>query len=339
MLVYYQELAADLTRIRNFLALPSSTPSTADERTFSYVACISTLYASFENFAERLAFRFSEILLSSPAYLSKEEVQKLRKRYVSNASSLLSQSLGSGRYQDVTELDVAQSLASCLDENVPYQLRLEILSLHNANLRWQVLGDMFRWAVDDLLAGVAASDAVAKWTNLNGATSKAIADELDAELKELVSRRNEIAHRGIPDEILSPESMLDKIDYIEVVALAMIASLATRVLELSAETGDSVSVGTVMDVFKQDRVAIVTLEHPVSEGETVWATHSKKVRWGRIKQIQLEDTRVPSADTGEVAGIELEFATAKGAVLHRWGNPTDDLVPAPSNIFGDKGPL
>ncbi len=65
---------------------------------------------------------------------------------------------------------------------------------------------------EDSLAGVAASDGVAKWTDLSGATRMAIADKLDAGLKELVSRRNEIADCGIADQILSPESMLAKIE-------------------------------------------------------------------------------------------------------------------------------
>jgi RiboL-PSP-HEPN len=338
MLLHYRELSADLERIRRYLtALATDTP-TLDQRRFAYVACVSTLYASFEHFAERIAFRFTQLLLTHPKLVAITEVEKLRRRYVANASTLLSQSLGTGRYQDVTELDVAKSLTSCLDESMAYDLRLEVLSLHNSKLRWETLNGMFSWAVDDLLGGVAKSDAVEKWVALPGASGKTIAEIIDLELKELVDRRNEVAHRGIPHDILSPERMLEKVAYIDVICLALVANLATRILATTTATGESVTLGTPRKLYKDRRVAIVTLREDVSVEETVWASYSNKVRWGRVLEIRLEDETVPRANAGDEAGLLLEFAMPKTSDLYHWRNPTEDLSPLPSSIFGDRGP-
>lgn len=338
MLLHYRELSADLERIRRYLtALAGDTP-TLDQRRFAYVACVSTLYASFEHFAERIAFRFTQILLSHPTHLAATEVEKLRKRYVSNASSLLTQSLGTGRYQDVTELDVAKSLASCLDDSMAYDLRLEVLSLHNSNLRWDTLNGMFNWAAGDLLRGIAASDAVEKWFAAPGASGKAIAEIIDLELKELVERRNEVAHRGIPDDILSPERMLEKVAYIDVICLALVASLATRILSTTMKTGESVTLGIPSNLYKGGRVAILELREDIAVGDIVWASYSNKARWGRVIEIQLDNESVPRATAGDEAGLLLEFTMPKKANLQHWRNPTEDLIPLPLAIFGDRGP-
>ncbi|AGM27611.1 Uncharacterised protein [Mycobacteroides abscessus subsp. abscessus] len=339
MLPYYQELSADLDRIRRYLDSVAA-EKRVDQRQFAYVACMSALYASFEHFAERTAFRFAEILITSPTHLLPEEVEKLQKRYVTNARSLLSQSLGTGRYENFTELDVAKSLASCLDDSIPYDLRMEVVSFHNANLRWDTLAELFNWTSKDLRVAVGKSDAFEKWVELPALSGRTATDIIDSELKDLVDRRNEVAHRGIPDEILSPERMLDKIAFIEVIALALVASLGGRILEKTKAQGDSVELGPPSEFFQKRRVVVVSLRHDVSEGDVVWASDAEntRTRWGRILQIQLNDTTVPVASAGQEAGLKLEFTMPANSPLHLWRMPTEDLCPPPAELFGNRGP-
>ncbi len=203
MLLQYNELAADLERIRRFLESGSEQRQTPDQRRFAYIGCISALYASFENFAERVAFRFGEMLLAYPTNLSAEQMSNLRRRYVRSASALLGQSLGVGRYREVTELDVAKSLASCLDDSTSsFDLRLELIALHHSNLRLDSLCELFQWAVPDLQNKIRRSDAVENWGSLtNNVSQSTLIAVLKSELDDLVERRNEVAHRAIPDEI------------------------------------------------------------------------------------------------------------------------------------------
>ena len=340
-MLQYDELAADLTRIRRFLASGAAEQQTSDQRRFAYIACISALYSSFENFAERVAFRYSEMVLSNPANLTVEQMGSLRRRYVRNASALLGQSLGVGRYREMTEFDVARSLASCLDESASFELRLELVALHSSNLRWDPLAELFRWSVPDLQGRIRNSDAVERWMELSGnVTESTLMNSLENELEDLVERRNEVAHRAIPDEILSYEHLLAKTDYIEALSLGLVASLAGVLITFSIKNGDSIPLGAPTEYFQQKRVVVIpSLESSVSEGDAVLAPGEKSVRWGRVLEIRVDGERVTEAGAGVEAGLLLDFACRRGVDLHIWRAPNIDLVRPPVGIFGNRGPF
>lgn len=340
MLAHYRELQADLDRIRNYLGGVSSRRASREDRQFAYVASLSTLYATFEIYAERIAFRFAQLLLSTPQGVSPGEMEKLRKRYVANAAALLGQRLGSGRYGDVTELDVARSLASCLDDSEHYELREEILTHHGSNLRWDTLGSLFAWAVGDLRELVGKSDVVQKWTGDPDPVDSAAIDLIDSELKLMVQRRNEIAHNGLPDEILSADRMIEVINYIEVISLGLIATLGHRILEPSLGNGQSVQLGLCTEYYRENRVVVIgQLTERVALGDIVWSTNGRKTRWGTVLGIQLDGESVPHASIGEEAGIEVDFQIPRNAYLNRWCAATEDLSPPPANLFGNRGPI
>ncbi|MGI5233734.1 HEPN domain-containing protein [Actinoallomurus sp. CA-142502] len=342
MMLQYSTLAADLDRIRRFLKSGSEEHQTPDQRRFAYIACISALYSSFENFAERLAFRFSEMLLADPSNLSTEQMSSLRRRYVRNASALLSQSLGVGRYREITEFDVAKSLASCLDEATPtFDLRLELIALHNSNLRWDSLPELFQWAVPDLQNKIRNSDAVASWSSrTNNVTESTLMGVLKAELDDLVERRNEVAHRAIPDEIQSYERLLAKVDFIDAISLGLVASLAGPLLDISIKNGETVSLGVPTEYFRSNRVVVIpSLESSVSEGDCIVMPGAKTTRWGRVLEIQLDGNRVRQAHDGMEVGLHLDFAVRKQANLQLWRTPNSDLAFPPDKLFGNRGPL
>lgn len=341
-MLHYNELAADLVRIRRFLESGSEERQTSDQRRFAYIACISALYSSFENFAERVAFRFSEMLLTVPANLSAEQMRSLRRRCVRNASALLGQSLGVGRYREVTEFDIAKSLASCLDESSSsFDLRLELVALHSSNLRWGPLIELFQWAVPDLSSKIQRSDAVEMWMTLNiNVSESTLMGVLESELSDLVERRNEVAHRAIPDEILSHEHMLAKVDFIEAISLGLVASLAGLLLDASIKNGDSVPLGVPTEFYRQNRVVVIpSLESSVSKGDYILAPGKNSTRWGRVLEIQVADEPVTQAHSGTEVGLLLDFAVGKSAKLHVWHTPNSDLSFPPDGIFGSRGQL
>ncbi|MCE7008275.1 hypothetical protein LWC34_36490 [Kibdelosporangium philippinense] len=341
MMLQYNELSFDLERIRRFLVSSSEERQTSDQRRFAYIGCISALYASFENFAERVAFRFSQMLLADAANLSAEQMSSLRRRYVRNASALLGQSLGVGRYSEVTELDVAKSLSSCLDDSTSsFDLRLELVALHGSNLRWDALAELFLWAIPDVQSKIRRSDAVKTWMSSINETDSALTAVLKNELDDLVERRNEVAHRAIPDEILSYERLLAKVDYVRAISLGLVASLAGLVVEASIKNGQSVSLGVPKEYYKKNRIVVFSaLESLVSEGDFILAPAGNSTRWGRVLEIQVSDQRVEQAPAGVEVGLLLDFAVRKKLGLHLWRTPNSDLTSPPDGIFGSWGAL
>lgn len=342
MMLQYNELASDLARIRRFLASISETRQDSDQRRFAYIACISALYSSFENFAERVAFRFGQMLLANPANCSAGQISSLRRRYVRNASTLLGQNLGSGRYQGVTELDVARSLASCLDESTPLvDLRLELIALHSSNLRLSSLAELFRWAVPDLESRILHSDSVEHWmSHTVDVSASTLAGVLENELDDLVERRNEVAHRAIPDEILSYGHLLSKVRFIEAVSLGLVASLAGTLMEVLVKNGESVPLGIPTDYYRGSRIAVIpSLGSPISEGDCVLAVGAKSTRWGRVMEIRIADKQVTEAPVGAEVGLLLDFAVPRKVDIHLWRTPDSDLASLPDGIFGSRGPF
>lgn len=337
----YDALAADLDLIRRYLRTVSQVQQTTDQRRFAYIASISALYASFETFAEQLAFRFGQLMLSNPEGLSAQQVQSLRSKYVQNASALLGKNLGVGRYKEIDELDIAKSLASCLDDSHPYDLRLEVIALHNSNLRWDAMADLFRWAVPDLPHRLQHADAVRSWQLKSGHGDGTLpAELLSRELSDLVERRNEVSHRAIPDEIVSPEQLLAKVDFIEAMSLGLVASLSSLVLEASQGRNESEALGVPTEYYQQGRIVVCpTLSAPVGVGDIIWVSNGRVARWGRLREIQLDGCSVSSVDAGVETGLKLEFAAPRGSALHVWRTPDTDFVDPPVGIFGDRGPL
>lgn len=341
MIPKYDALAADLDLIRRYLDTVSHVQQTTDQRRFAYIASISALYASFETFAEQLAFRFGQLMLSDPDGLSAEQVRNLRARYVQNASALLGKNLGVGRYKEIDELDIAKSLAACLDDSHPYDVRLEVIALHNSNLRWDAMAELFRWAVPDLPSRIQHADAVRRWQVKSGQGGTTLSIELLArELADLVERRNEVSHRAIPDQIVSPEQLLAKVDFIEAMSLGLVASLSCLVLEASRGRNESEALGVPTEYYQQGRIVVVpALGASVEVGDIVWASNGRVARWGRLREIQLDGNSVRAVASGVETGLKLGFAAPRGRALHVWRTPDTDFVDPPAGIFGDRGPL
>jgi hypothetical protein len=342
MMLQYSALAGDLERIRRFLASGPEQRQTLDQRRFAYIGCISALYSSFENFAERVAFRFVEMSLAQSSKVTPEQMSSLRRRYVRNASALLNQSLGVGRYREVTQFDVAKSLASCLDESASsFDLRLELISLHSSNLRLDALCELFGWAVADLQDKISRSDAVESWgARSENANTRALKEVVKNELDDLVERRNEVAHRAIPDDILSYDRLLAAVDFIEAISLGLVATLAVPLLEASIKDGETVSLGTPTEYFRKNRVAVIpSLESPVTVGDCILQPGAVSTRWGRVLEIQVNEEPVPTAPSGTEVGLLFDFKVRKRTQLFLWQTPDPELASLPDNIFGSRGPL
>ena len=159
-------------------------------------------------------------------------------------------------------------------------------------------------------------------------------------MDDLVERRNEVAHRAIPDEIQSYERLLAKVDFIDVISLGLVASLAALILSVSIENGETVSLGIPAELYQRKRVAVIAcLESPVSEGDCVLLPGSSVTRWGHVLEIQVDDKRVSEAPAGVEVGLLLDFEARKNTNLLLWRTPNSELASPPEKLFGSRGPI
>jgi hypothetical protein len=133
---------------------------------------------------------------------------------------------------------------------------------------------------------------------------------------------------------------LDKLNFIEAISLGLVASLAGRLLEATARSGECVSLGTPKEYFRNNSIAVISpLQATVCKGDSVLAFGNDTTRWGCVLEIQVDDLTVESADAGTEAGLRLDFALQKGVGVHLWPSPISELIPPAAGMFGIRGPL
>jgi len=185
------------------------------------------------------------------------------------------------------------------------------------------------------------SDAVQGWgSRTDNVSERTLPEVLRNELDDLVERRNEVAHRAIPDEIQSYERLLAKVDFIEVISLGLVASLAGLILSASIVNGETVSLGVPAEFFQKKRIAVISsLESSVSEGDCVLLPATFTTRWGHVLEIQVDGERVSKAPAGAEVGLLLDFEARKNTNLLLWRSPNSELAFPPARLFGNRGPL
>jgi hypothetical protein len=171
-------------------------------------------------------------------------------------------------------------------------------------------------------------------------SERTLPEVLKSELDDLVERRNEVAHRAIPDEIQSYERLLAKVDFVEAISLGLVASLANLLFDISIKNGETVSLGIPTEYFRNKSVVVIpSLESSVSEGDCILLPGRVTTRWGRVLEIQLAGKRATKAGVGAEAGLRLDFEVRKRTNLRLWRTPNSDLAFPPDKLFGSHGPL
>ncbi len=295
-------------------------------RRFENSSFIIGLYASYEKFSEELMISFSSILASNndgepiPAPLLKKHTEK-------TIEILFRGYAGKGRFSNITEIDLVKNLFNCLNGNTPRKLNELAITSHEANLRFDSLVSLFE------PAGINCRDLVyidplVKWYNRfleNEENSVGFLPEsiIKSKLDELVESRNNIAHRGgNPDNLLGPQDMNILLDFMENLAESIFIITVSAYMQQRSKESDVTHLHITEGPFQKGLICVV--KRPDSllfVGQPIFVTSPEwKIRWGRIKDIQLDGNSVielHKEDHPEVesVGICVDFRIPKHATL------------------------
>ena len=174
---------------------------------------------------------------------------------------------------------------------------------------------------------VRRADALLRWycaaNGLDAPPQDVPAGIVEARLKDIVERRNEVSHRGgNPDNLLGADEMGDALRFIEAFSMSVFSLAvggylqrhhAATDLQLHQREGDG--------PYKNGMVVVVEKPaHRLFVGQPVFVIlDSPGTRWGRIKGIKVDDADVQAVEVGAAAangiGIALDFKCPKGATL------------------------
>jgi len=292
-------------------------------RRFDYAAFAVALYASFEKFIEGLVVAYAQLESRRLQYSALP--QKLVKKHLLRTADMLSRGrIGEGRYANLTELDVVKNLFDCLNGTRPYTLNEAAVVAHDVNLRVGEVDALFAAVgVDTMCERVRRADVLVEWyRDVNGlpATQHEVpAVTIEERLKDIVERRNQVAHRGgNPVNLPGVAAMSEAVDFLESFSRSIFGLMVGHYLkthhaasenhiELAIRTGERDGPfrnGTVVVVDKpSDRLFV---------GQPVFVVvETTGARWGRIQSLQVDDTDVdevvPSANAPNGIGVGLDF--------------------------------
>lgn len=313
-------------------------------RRFDYAAFAVALYASFEKFIENLVAAHAR--LEARRVLYADLPPKLVRKHLSRTAEILSRGrVGEGRYQGLSELAVVKNLFECLNGDTPYTLNEAAVVAHDTNLRAAEIDTLFAAvSIDHVCDRTRRADALLDWYCATKELDFPPRDGLPAaiveeRLKDIVERRNQVAHRGgNPVDLLGADAMSDALGFIEAFSKSIFAIAVARYLEghyLAPRKGIHLQLregpyrnGTVVVVEKSPQRLIV--------GQPVFVVaDAGGARWGRIQSLQVDDSTVTAVEQDVAAvngiGIGLDFRCPAGAILVAL-EADDDVVWNPAAV-------
>jgi hypothetical protein len=314
-------------------------------RRFDYAAFVVALYASFEQFVESLITAYVRLEAGRVDYASLPK--KLTDKHLTGTAELLRRRrLGDGRYVDLSELGMVKNLFECLNGDKPYALNEAAVIAHDANLRAREVDALFdAVGIEQICDRACRADAVVAWYCTTQGLDTPPQDGvkrtvLEERLKDIVERRNQVAHRGgNPTNLLGGADMHEAVAFIESLAKSIFGLVVGRYLE----TRHAASSGRVElalrdgdGPFKDGTVVVV--DKPTQRlfvGQPVFVVvESTGARWGRIQSLRVDDADVQelavnaNAPTGVGVGLTFRFPRSADAKLVALA-ADDDVVWSP----------
>lgn len=300
-------------------------------RRFDYAAFIVALYTSYERFIEELVASY--VILESGRLDYSGLPQRLKEQHViKTAEILMRRRVGEGRYKGLTELLIVKNLFDCLNGARPYVLNKAAVIAHDANLRPDQIDQLFtNIGIEQVCQKVRQTDDLLDWyrgvKELESNPQDGIpASLIEERIRDLVERRNQIAHGGgNPLDLLGVEDMLELLTFVLSFARSVFRVVAGKYLD--SFHGES-SPGRVELLQRKgdgpyQGGRIVVVEPPTQKlfvGQAVFvSTDAANARWGKIQSIQLSGVDHASLPAGTEApegiGLSLDFRCPKGATI------------------------
>ncbi|NOU30779.1 MAG: hypothetical protein HOO96_23010 [Polyangiaceae bacterium] len=318
-------------------------------RRFDYAAFTVALYASFEKFVENLITAYVRLEARRVDYAKLP--QKLTDKHLTRTAELLwRRRVGEGRYVGMSELGVVRNLFACLSGAKPYVLNEAVVTAHDANLRAAEVDDVFgAVGIDNVCERACRADAIIAWYCTDqaldmppqGGVKRAV---IEGRLKDIVERRNQVAHRGgNVDNLLGGEAMGGSVAFIESLATAIFGLVVARYLETHhANSASRIELSLRAGESRLRAGKVVILDKPAQKlfvGQPVFVLmKTSGARWGRVQSLRIDGADVQevasNANAPEGVGVGLDFKFPKGGTTLVALATEDDVVWNPSAPVG-----
>jgi len=284
-------------------SLRSAAPDATQWRVLDHCAAVGRIYALFEQFCEALlaewiAFRTDGVQFS-------ELPDKMRVSYAEQFPSMLSDTF-KVRYAHIVASDMIGDYHHALSGGRNFKLTPEVLTRHNANLRWLDVVEIFN------RSGLTGLD---EWISqhpkltLHFETKKRIVEQTTAKLAEFVQYRNDAAHGAVVvDEILGSEDLLDRANFIRALCGAIDQLVLKESLAYLLETGHLAQIGSVTEVFSNNVVVCILEGARIERGSKLFLATERTCDEFTVASLMLENVDVEEAVLAKPREVGIKFA-------------------------------
>ncbi len=317
-------------------------------RRFDNAAFSVALYASFEKFVESLISAYVRLEAQRVDYGALPK--KLTDKHLAGTAEVLWRGRrGDSRYLGLSKLGMVKNLFNCLNGTTPYELNEAVVIAHDANLRAGEVDALFAAVgIEQICDRACRADAILVWyctvQGLEAPPQDGVKRTIiDERLKDIVERRNQVAHRGgNPVNLLGGAAMSEAVSFIESLAISIFGLVVGRYLEthhaasanrieLALRAGDG--------PFKQRTIVVVGKPaERLYVGQPVFVVvESTGARWGRIQSLRVDNADVQdvvanaNAPTGVGVGLDFKFPQSADAKLVAL-TADDDMVWSPMAV-------
>lgn len=285
--------------------------TTSVRRRFVYSAVVVGIYGSFEAYVEELVMAYLEAL-DSLCPTIQDFPKAVQKRHVdASANLLLNREMD--KYKERCDVEeVVQRLTRANARRGERRINELAFIEHRSNFWAETLGDFFKDAgVPDLLQRLKTNAEVRKYLSdvegLDG-IERLSNSVVFRDLDDLAQRRNEVAH-GAVGSILSGESILTRVDFMEVLGAAILAETEDEYVKYLVDHG-VVRLPRPLAVYR-NRIACFELTMGAVETgcRIVSRSTSGELRHGKVIRIEVDGAALPSVSAPPTVriGMELDF--------------------------------
>jgi hypothetical protein len=285
------------------VGIQKALPDITDWRIYDHCASITRLYSIYEGFVDDLLTDWLTLvpsLIQNYAQLD----SGIKKTHRQGVGQLL-QDLDQKRYRHIQPQQILQGLYYGLSGQNPYELFPEAFLKHSQNLRKEILEGLFaRSGISGCWHWVETYQGVQDFiTNVRGNSNTP-----EAELQELLNYRNEASHNYAITNVLTPNAILEKADFLEAVCLALVELVTNRILEYRIQLAQARQVGTITEVYKRSGAVVAMMSNiQLFVGQELYITSPAMCHMVRVESIQINDVPVDNFTIGMDIDVGLKL--------------------------------
>lgn len=284
-----------------------------EKKIYDYSLTIIRLYGIFENFLEGIVCAYLNALSSQLSSYS-DLPEEIRENNLNLSAKLLNTT--SAKFDSIKPEEIIKKLYSCFDDtSESYSLNVQAFRQHTSNFREDSMTEFLHHAgIKNFDQSILKNEKLRAFLGNDSKSEQFPRSKYFEYLKDLVERRNIVAHGETEDDILSTDILKQYIEYISLFIDSIYESVLSNYYNLMIKNNKVENLGNAIETFGNNILGINSGKHTIKVGQKIIARNNEGVLyWGDIKSIHIKNTSIEEISSEEAidVGIMTSFKVKK----------------------------